>query len=213
MTFRWKLAQFAESLWWKNYLSDRPVQAYLTWKKNYWKDFLANNKIRILPSDKILDAGCGPAGIFTVLTDNKVTAIDPLCDTYERQLDHFQKSSYPYVDFIEKGLEEFVSQNKYDKIFCINAINHVKDLNLCLKNLMKSLMKNGFLYLTVDAHNYIFLKKIFQFFPGDILHPHQLDLNDYKKRIIKYNAVIQDITLIKKESIFNYYLFTIQKTN
>ena len=211
MTIRWKIAQYFESWWWKNYLSGQSVETYLAWKKNYWTTFLVNQQIVLSETDKIMDAGCGPAGIFTILKQKEVTAVDPLLVKYENELAHFQKKDYPNVRFVKKGIEEIKSENSFDKIFCLNAINHVNHLNLSIKNLIGALKENGVLYLSVDAHNYEILKKIFQIIPGDILHPHQMNLKGYKNKLIKNNATIKKISLIKKEPIFNYYLITATK--
>ena len=77
MTFRWKIAQAAEIRWWQNYLKNKSTTEYADWKTQYWENLLEETGLTFLnESDKenpnkvenlrILDAGCGPAGIFMI---------------------------------------------------------------------------------------------------------------------------------------------------
>ena len=79
-TWKWKLAQTLEYKWWQNYLKKKDTNEYLQWKIHYWQDVLLQiSKYVDIPNSKtILDAGCGPAGIFIALKGNTVDAIDPL---------------------------------------------------------------------------------------------------------------------------------------
>ena len=78
MKFRWKIAQFFEAWWWRNYLRGKSIPDYLEWKRQYWWAFLEKIELNVGPEANILDAGCGPAGIFILFPENKVTAVDPL---------------------------------------------------------------------------------------------------------------------------------------
>jgi 2-polyprenyl-3-methyl-5-hydroxy-6-metoxy-1,4-benzoquinol methylase len=203
---RWRVAQFFELLWWKNYLSDKDKTEYLKWKTAYWRRFLEQGQIQLPAQGRILDAGCGPAGIFTVLQDHKVDAIDPLLDKYARDLPHFSQTDWPHVRFQQTTLEDFVPQQPYDAVFCLNAINHVHDLEQGFRQLAAATAPNGLLALSIDAHNHNLLKHLFRMVPGDILHPHQYDLEEYQKMMAQSGFTIQNAVLIKAERIFNYYL-------
>ena len=211
MNLRWKIAQAAEIKWWRRYLGKKDKDEYLNWKRNYWHQFLERTGLEIKNGAQILDAGCGPAGIFTILSQYNVTAIDPLLDSYEQQLTHFEIAEYPWVDFIKSPLESFERANTFDIIFCLNAINHVADIDLAMDQLIKLLRPGGTLVLSIDAHNYWWLKSIFRLLPGDILHPHQYDLEDYKLMLEKRNCEINTSYLQKKEWIFNYYVLVATK--
>lgn len=206
MSFRWKIAQTAELKWWQNYLSHKSTDSYKEWKERYWNDFLKELPFLINPNSSILDAGCGPAGIFTILDDHQVTACDPLLNAYEQKLDHFDPENFPWTNFVSKSLEDFTQVAQFDYVFCLNAINHVDDLAKSLDNLIQSLKPGGILVISIDAHNYSGLKKIFQLIPGDILHPHQYDRKDYRKMIEDRAIVLENGKCLKKEFIFNYWL-------
>ncbi|MDX1940116.1 MAG: class I SAM-dependent methyltransferase [Saprospiraceae bacterium] len=203
MNWRWKIAQSAEIRWWQHYLHNKDETQYLAAKKTYWHRFLNALQIDIQANEQILDAGCGPAGIFMIFNENLVDAIDPLIDQYE-YLRHFNKNDYPNVRFYKKSLESIEYQKKYDIIFCLNAINHVADLEKSLDNLIKILATNGRLIMSIDVHKNNFLKRIFRLIPGDILHPHQHSLTDYLQMLEHRGCKIEKTICLKTGQIFNY---------
>ena len=125
MSLRWKVAQAAEIKWWEGYLKNKPKADYLAWKYDYWKTLVQKTAIVLQKGDLILDAGCGPAGVFMVLEDQQVDAVDPLLDSYEKKLTHFEKKAYPHAQFFAQSLEDFELTKEYDHIFCLNAIHQL----------------------------------------------------------------------------------------
>ena len=164
----------------------------------------------IQPGAAVLDAGCGPAGIFIALNNNKVEAIDPLLDKYQN-LPVFKPAHFGWTQFRNIPIEALDDKEKYDIVFCLNAINHVNDINICCKNLVDSLKPSGFLVMSTDAHRHPLLKKIFQLLPGDMLHPIQLDINEYADFLEKNQMKLVKKILYKRESIFDYYILIAQK--
>lgn len=206
MKLRWQIAQFIEINWWRRYLRRREKTGYLDWKRRYWMAFLEKAEIPVPLGKSVLDAGCGPAGIFIILENNTVDALDPLLLSYEHSLPHFRRSNYPYARFSDLPLEKYLPENQYDMVFCLNAINHVADLQACADKLFQLTQAGGELLLSVDAHNYSLLKHLFRLLPLDILHPHQYDLAEYKNMLTRRGFHIRRAVLIKKETIFSYYL-------
>jgi 2-polyprenyl-6-hydroxyphenyl methylase/3-demethylubiquinone-9 3-methyltransferase len=207
---RWKIAQAAELKWWQNYLKNKDAKAYLEWKKSYWKDFLKTNELVVPENSVCLDAGCGPAGIFIILENSETDAIDPLIDNYSSRLSIFKKNNYPFVQFFNSSIENFESEKQYDQIFCLNAINHVSNWEKSIENLVKVLKPDGTLLLSTDVHRYKLLKPIFRLLPGDILHPQQHSIEDYRRILLKYKLEILKENLIKRTSIFDYYAFVLK---
>lgn len=205
---RWKIAQQAEIRWWKNYLKDKDTEAYLEWKKQYWQNILDELKdvVSIQPNHTILDAGCGPAGIFLNLQHCKTIAVDPLLDAYETHLHQFKKQAYPTVRFITSQMEDIDLSEKMDIIFCMNAINHVRNLPMSYDKLISLLKPNGILVISIDAHNHNFFKRLFRLLPGDILHPHQYDLGEYEKFLTDRKLKMLKTVCSKKEFFFNHYI-------
>lgn len=205
---RWKIAQLAELKWWKNYLEKKDVQEYLDKKAIYWHNIInkCGTELPINEGLSILDAGCGPAGIFMICKQQHVVAFDPLIDDYENNLPHFKKAFYPNVKFEKSTIEKFSSDQQFDIVFCMNAINHVENIENAYDVLCNLVKPGGKLVITIDAHNYQIFKHIFKAIPGDILHPHQYDIDEYGRFLTSHNFQVDKEVLLKKEFWFNHYL-------
>jgi 2-polyprenyl-6-hydroxyphenyl methylase/3-demethylubiquinone-9 3-methyltransferase len=215
MGMRWKLAQWAELRWWQNYLAKKNPDEYLRWKRRYWREFLAQFPDLVLQSP-FLDAGCGPAGIFMVLAEEGQGgwALDPLLLRYEAELpDVFQAKGYPQLRFEAQALEEVdLPEGYFANIFCLNAINHVRDLEACLARLWAALAPGGYLLLSTDVHRRPWLKAIFQVLPGDVLHPQQHSQSDYEAWFRKLpQAEVVASRLLKSAWIFDYRVWLLRK--
>jgi SAM-dependent methyltransferase len=213
-SWRWRLAQALEIRWWKKYLDPQLPEEYLAWKRAYWIGFLDKVGLPLPQGKRILDAGCGPAGIFTVLEKhNRVEALDPLLEQYERHLPHFSRERYPGVCFWTRPLEDFQIERPFDLVFCLNAINHVADLEECLSNLARcTAPDNGVLVLSIDVHRWSFLKWLFRCIPGDALHPHQHSLADYEHMLAEHGLSVEKRVLFKNEPIFGYWAVVCRRT-
>ena len=193
-------------------MSGKESGAYLRKKKAYWHRVLQEFAVELPVGIQVLDAGCGPAGIFIALDRQRVTAIDPLLADYAA-LDHFDPSWYPWVQFQACPLEMYAAGEAYSWAFCLNAINHVADLDKALHHLTQAVGEGGELLLTVDVHRSPWLKAIFRAVPGDILHPHQHGRDDYLQRLCKMGWSIRQIKNLKTGKIFNYIGIHAVKTN
>ncbi len=209
ITFRWQVAQAAEWRWWQQYLKTKPKDVYLAWKRAYWQQLL--DKIQpplgLPPQAAVLDAGCGPAGIFLALDASyQITALDPLLDKYAATLPHFVPDDYPNTRFVCQTLEAWHEANGYDAVFCMNAINHVADIQQCFDNLISAARPNASIVVTIDAHNYSLCKRVFRALPGDVLHPCQYDLAEYLQMLSSRGVEIIQILALKREFFFTHYL-------
>lgn len=208
---KWRLAQQLELRWWARYLRGRNPEDYLAWKRSYWRGFLEplGPELNMPEGARVLDAGCGPAGVFTVLQPYDVTAIDPLLDEYDHKLAHFDRRAYPWVRFETVPLEFFRADRPFDVVFCLNAINHVSDLDAALDSLFKSVAAGGRLVLSVDCHRFGALKRLFRLIPGDALHPHQHSLEDYRNKVTGRGGTVVACRLQKRTAIFDYYVLVV----
>lgn len=219
---RWNIAQAFERLWWHNYLSGKDKSHYLSWKKNYWErvlhqvyDIIGHERSADFrnKSLQVLDAGCGPSGIFLNLGRHQVDALDPLMDLYLQEHQLIKRADYPDVRFIEGMLENFLRRETYDFIFCMNCINHVHDIGRCLQNMHEALKNEGFLVMTVDAHKYRIARRMLKAIPADALHPYQLNADDYIRLLeTKFRASKAKIRLVKRGQLFDHCLLAIQKS-
>jgi 2-polyprenyl-6-hydroxyphenyl methylase/3-demethylubiquinone-9 3-methyltransferase len=208
---RWRIAQFFEKQWWKNYLRGKTPDEYLAWKRKYWLEFLKKIDLDIKAiQGPVIDIGCGPAGIFMVLENKNVTAVDPLLWHYTK-LPIFKTAHYPYVNFEGATFEKFESEEKYQTIFCLNAINHFIDIEYSFKKLFDMTKQGGQVHVSIDAHNHSFFRKILSLLPMDVLHPHQYYLEEYEEFLVKQGYDINKKVLIKKDWIFDYWVLIASK--
>ncbi|MCO6487447.1 MAG: class I SAM-dependent methyltransferase [Phaeodactylibacter sp.] len=210
MNLRWKAAQAAEIRWWRAYLRNKKPEAYLEQKAAYWRRVLEAAQYEPAAGTRVLDAGCGPAGIFIILEAQEVHAVDPLLGAYQADLPHFDPSRYPYVRFFAEPLESFDPPEPYDTIFCLNAINHVADLEKSLDVLAGALKPGGRLLLSVDVHKHGALKKLFRWVPGDVLHPQQYSLGDYQRMLRERGLEVERAVRLKEGRVFDFFLMVMR---
>ncbi len=209
---RWKIAQWFELRWWLNYLHGKDKATYLSWKKNYWLSVLSKIADKTKPAQTVVDLGCGPAGIFIALPENEITAVDPLLREYAMRTAFFKESDYPNVNFVCSKIEDFNANGKtYDAVYCMNAINHVLDIGKGFSRLKELCAAAGCIVVSVDAHNFSLFKYLFRLIPGDILHPHQYDLNEYKAFLNSEGWQLAEPVLIKHEFFFDHYVLVARK--
>ncbi|MGH1334837.1 MAG: class I SAM-dependent methyltransferase [Aureispira sp.] len=210
MKLRWKIAQAAEIRWWKAYLKKKDSTQYATWKRAYWQTLLQELIEQPAAGMRCLDAGCGPAGVFMALQEQQVQAVDPLLEEYQ-QLPHFNPTDYPWATFKTQPLEDFQTTTPFDWVFCLNAINHVSDLEQCWKRLMDATASGGRLVVSIDAHNHTFFKHLFRLLPGDILHPHQYDLAEYEAQGKAHGGRLLQALHKDEAFFFDYYVLVFEK--
>jgi len=134
-----------------------------------------------------------------------------LLDDYESQLPFFNKSDYPNCTFVKSGIENFTTQNPFDVVFCMNAINHVYDIEKSYDVINKCCRENGIVVMSIDAHNFAFFKLLFRIVPGDALHPHQYDLDEYISFLSKRKFHVSQSILIRKNFFFDHYVLVAVK--
>ncbi len=213
-SLRWKLAQWLQLYWWKRHLGNkRPPRKYLEAKEAAWKNFLERLGIAPTARERILDAGCGPVGIFIALGKTaQVDAVDPLLLRYEKELEHFQKDLYPHVHFQPVELECFLRKNgravskRYDWIFCLHALNRFDEMEKAFCAMSKALKPGGHLILSVDVHRFLLVKHLSKWLPWDLLTPQQADLQEYLKLAKRCNLKREKGFLNKKGFLFNYWV-------
>ncbi len=211
---KWKIAQFFEVIWWKQYLKNKNHDEYKAWKDKYWTDFLA--KIEggkyLNGAKTVLDAGCGISGIFTVLDNYEVTAIDPLLNQYRDTLTYPGYQTGHKVEFHHSGIEDFNSGKQFDVVFCLNVLNHVNDILRAVDNLISLTSGGGYLIVSLDSHRYNFFNRLFNLLPFDILHPHQYTHKEYLSMFADTGLVkLEKAITIERHVMFDYDVLVLKK--
>ncbi|MBC6993457.1 class I SAM-dependent methyltransferase [Neolewinella lacunae] len=204
-SLRWRVAQYLERRWWRRYLRAKPPEQYLAEKSAYWQRTLDELGWTVIPHRKVLDAGCGPAGIFITLHGTeRVTALDPLLLRYETDLSIFARSRYPETDFAVQTLEQPIPGGPFEAIYCFNAINHVANWALALDQLTAVAHTGTRLLLTSDVHRHPWLEPIFRLLPGDLLHPQQHGPAAYRAALQSRGWRVEKEQVLRREAIFDY---------
>jgi len=165
-----------------------------------------------LKGKTVLNVGCGPAGMFILLNESNVTALDPLLDKYDQTLASFNKSDYPHTRFISRLVEEYSPTQKYDFIFAINMLDHVNNLTqtaMVLHSALKA--EDGQLIVLVDSHRSRLLKLLMKIIPVNPLHPNSLSLEDYLKIFQNHNLTCTRQLIFAKKLFFDYQLLVFRK--
>ncbi len=213
MKLRWKTAQFFEVIWWWFYLSRKDKEDYLEKKKLYWQKLLKDcaGSFVIKPGETIIDMGCGPSGLYILFPDSNMTAVDPLLDKYEQNLPVFSRKAYPGVRFVCSPIEAYTTSETFDYVFCMNAINHVADIRKGFATLARLGGPKAKLIVTIDAHTMGWMKAVFRIGPGDILHPHQYDKEEYIAFIEDEGYKVTATICLEKGMVFDHYLLVAER--
>lgn len=205
--WRWLIAQWLERRWWLKYLADKDRAQYLQWKRAYWDDFLKRCQVQPQPGQRVLDAGCGPAGVFIALPQCRLTLLDPLAKHYAEagMLSEFVGKLHAAT------LEEFQASEPFPYVFCTNAINHVRSLPQAFSALCRATAPGGTLVLSVDAHRHTIAKVILRLLPFDVLHPHQFSLSEYEMQLKASGFKPERTLLVRRQFLFDYYAVVCSK--
>jgi SAM-dependent methyltransferase len=145
-----------------------------------------------------------------VLNGNDVVAVDPLLPSYEK-MGLLAPSSFENVRFEAANIEELEHMARFDVVFCINAINHVQDLNKSLHTLSQAAKPSATLVITTDCHRFHFYRLLFRLIPLDILHPHQFSELEYIAAIEKHQIRVVRKVQLKHNHFFKYMAFVCEK--
>jgi SAM-dependent methyltransferase len=205
---KWHVAQFLEKKWWQKYLHRKSPSQYLNWKKDYWRSFLEQVDVPFSRlQGPVLDVGCGPAGVYIILDDYDVTAVDPLIEFYEIHLPVFARDAYPRVRFVTQDFESWETNTSYRTITCFNAINHFHHPDQSLSKIKQIASEETDIYLTIDTHKYILFKWFFQWVPVDALHPHQWDTKDCLRKFDLAGFKVIQMRRLRGNFLFHYDFF------
>ncbi len=203
--WRWQLAQSMEWRWWVYYLGKKDRDIYLRSKGAYWRRVWDQLGLpESAPDWRVLDAGCGPAGLGLIMSGIQVDAVDPLLDIYWSHLNMPRAADFPNVRFHTCTLENYHCPATYDLVFCWNVINHVRDPQTVVANLVNAGRPGATIILSTDVHRREWLASVFRRLPGDVLHPQQYGPAYYQNLLIKNGVQVQSATCWKSSWLFDF---------
>jgi ubiquinone/menaquinone biosynthesis C-methylase UbiE len=100
---------------------------------------------------KVLDIGCGPRGSLEWANNaSERIGIDPLADKYVKM-----EGKYHKMNYINSGAENMPFRDEYfDFVSSLNSLDHVDDLDLCIKEIKRVVKKGGVFLLISDIHSF-----------------------------------------------------------
>ncbi len=111
----------------------------------------------ITPNAKIMDAGCdtGKDAIYlsAKYPDTQITALDISPKAIDEANNRLAKTKRKNVSFSVADLLNIDYSEKFDIIYSIDVLEHIGDIDKCLKNFYKALKPNGKLIIHVPCPN------------------------------------------------------------
>tara|TARA_B100001057_G_scaffold13659_1_gene12802 strand:+ start:343 stop:1071 length:729 start_codon:yes stop_codon:yes gene_type:complete len=153
------------SEWWDPYGKFKPLHKFNPVRLEYIKEsiikkFKTKSKNTSLKNIKILDIGCGGGLLCEPLA--KLGAEVVGIDASERNIKiakiHAKKNNLK-IKYYCSSPENFIFNKKFDIILNMEIVEHVKDVNIFLKESSKFLKKNGIMFIATlnkTLKSYIF---------------------------------------------------------
>ncbi len=127
---------------------------------------------------RILDVGGKATTIFLALPGSHRYAVDPVYGhLFEQHPFLGDLEQYRGVTFVALPVEELVEE-PFDLIFCINALDHVSEVDVVASRLKQLLAPGGVFVLIVDCYADKAVRDLVRWFDVDVPHPHHFVVED-----------------------------------
>tara|TARA_Y100000816_G_C26055092_1_gene553585 strand:- start:23 stop:751 length:729 start_codon:yes stop_codon:yes gene_type:complete len=151
--------------WWDPNGKFKPLHKFNPIRLNYIKEsikekFGKKKEPTVLKKIKILDIGCGGGLLCEPLSKlgARVVGIDASEKNIKIAKTHAKKNNLK-INYYCASPENFISNEKFDVVLNMEIVEHVKDVNLFLKESSKFLKKDGIMFvatLNKTLKSYIF---------------------------------------------------------
>jgi 2-polyprenyl-3-methyl-5-hydroxy-6-metoxy-1,4-benzoquinol methylase len=127
----------------------------LWWAKSF-------DQYRFVPDEleNVIEFGCGPSTNLRIILNNRrvrhVIASDPLARHYVIYKGYYLAKRWRRAEWLvdDHALEETVfGDDAFDLAVCINVLDHVRSVDLCMKNLTRVVKPGGLLILGQELTN------------------------------------------------------------
>lgn len=162
------------------YHEQKDPRTVLDVNQKYWQrilDSIPQGEVSIGPQTRILDVGCGGAGILLILENGIRTGVDPLMSFYRQKFSFLDDTQ---IRWVEGMAEDFDDSEKFDVIFSINMLDHTESPRASALNLERLLAPGGKLVCVLNVHLTRFWRKYYESFYRwvDPPHPHHIHDDD-----------------------------------
>lgn len=178
---RWQIAQEQEMIYWSHFNTDSGFKIeFDRWRPFYEKYF--KDKGLCAPCDSILEIGGSGYGWIVDIVSNKKTIIEPL---HEKFSTSFHEGMLVFSKPAE-DMEKYLEDATFDKIICMNCLDHTYDPIAIVKNCINRLTDNGLFF----AHTDIVRTDLSSNDPSEIAHPIKIDSCNLLENLLQFSEII-----------------------
>lgn len=162
---------------WNAYYSGNLIQ-------KWWKRSISQTVRKWMPPDDkktILEVGCGSSPTILSYGEN-ATALDVNSDKIK-----FMKSKNNQVKFLNKKIDKI--KEKYDRIICIEVLEHLEDAEIAVKSIAGRLNEGGKVILATPDYNRVLWRVAEAFTPYKEEHITQFSRQSLERLCAKYGLI------------------------
>jgi len=157
----WRRAQKGEQQYWQSDLArlseGDPAKRYAYWNSHL--EIIRRHR-PFQAGDRVLDLGCGPAGIITAVEEFcQRYGVDPLMDFYRNRYE--LSSEIHYLKQMGENLQ--FADGFFQTVLCTNVLDHTLEPRVIWRELHRVLAPAGHLLVKVDVfHGFEYWRKRFK---------------------------------------------------
>ncbi len=152
------------------------------------------------PVIRLIDVGCGPSCLGQHITAEERWFLDPLLEKYKPLFG----DAIPAGHHLSKKLEDAaLDENYFELVLCLNALDHVRDPWLVLRQIHRILKPGGLFILTLYTRHPLlaFLRNLQEYFhlSTDAAHPYTFTKRKMESDLNDAGLAIQTTKMIEKD--------------
>jgi len=170
-------------------------------------------ELQVTYKDEVLDAGCGTGYLLDFVCGNtSATGVD-----ISKEAVSISKELFPKHKFVQADLTQLPFKNEvFNKVFCFNVIEHVKDKEKAIKELKRVMRKDGTLIIGTNVKDSLSWRLFEVFFGGDPTHFDEFSEDEFIEFISKYFKIVKSersSCIGRFPNIINYLLNKVLKAD
>ena len=175
--------------------SPEDMREWVEVRRDTWTrlmDYLTREGLINSPK-RTMDIGGKGTTIFLALRDGERYAVDPVYrDLFQVHPFLRELKEYQGVNFLAAAVEDTTIDQPFDTIFCINALDHVAEVDAIIAKMEELLAPSGTLVLVVDCYADRAVRNLIRWFDVDLPHPHHFLAEDILSLFSRFQLRKQD---------------------
>jgi len=200
-TERWARAQEYEQGFWQSIAEEIARDSveridFYRWRAGELEKRLRNLRLEGLldGSSRILELGSGPIGVIGYLPGRDRVAVDPLNRFYSTS-EHLTKLRNPDVTYLDSPGEDIpLETGTYQLVIMENCIDHTRDPESVMSEIVRLLEPGGVLYMTVNARSRLgyWVHRLLARLELDPGHPHTYTARRFEGFVRRHGFEIKE---------------------